>query len=67
MPTFTDVVQFLGGQFFGKTFIPHMDLSGQTMIVTGGNTGLGLDCAKHLSALSLLSFKALADLCIEPN
>lgn len=48
MPTVTDIVQFLSGQFFGRTFVPQVDLSGQTIIVTGGNTGLGLDCAKHL-------------------
>lgn len=53
MPTFADIVQFLGGQYFGRTFVPEVNLSGQTMIVTGGNTGLGLDCAKHLARLGL--------------
>lgn len=48
MPTFWDISGFLGGQYFGRTFVPQVDLSGQTMVVTGGNTGLGLDCAKHL-------------------
>lgn len=48
MPTFGDIVQFLGGQYFGKTWVPEVNLAGKTMVVTGGNTGLGFECAKHL-------------------
>lgn len=53
MPTLADIFQFLSGQFFGRTFVPQIDLSGQTIVVTGGNTGLGLDCAKHLARLNV--------------
>ena len=38
----------LVGQAFGSTMIPDMDLKGKVIIITGGNTGLGLECAKHL-------------------
>lgn len=27
------------------------DLSGRTIILTGGNSGLGLECAKHLASM----------------
>jgi retinol dehydrogenase-12 len=48
MPTFQDIRQFLFGQVFGKTFLPNIDLSGKTIVITGANTGLGLDAARHL-------------------
>ena len=53
MPTFGDITQFLGGQYFGRPSIPPADLSGKTMIITGGNVGLGFEAAKHLVALNL--------------
>ncbi|KAF2027989.1 NAD(P)-binding protein [Setomelanomma holmii] len=39
----------LVSQAFGKTHLPIADLTGKTIIVTGANTGLGLECAKHLA------------------
>jgi retinol dehydrogenase-12 len=48
MPAFSDMTQFFGGQFFGKTFVPDIDLSGKIMVITGANVGLGLEAAKHL-------------------
>jgi retinol dehydrogenase 12 len=48
MPALGDIVQFFGGQFFGSTQFPHTDLTGQTMIITGANSGLGFECAKQL-------------------
>lgn len=48
MPSLAEVKQYLGGQISGKPFLPSIDLSGKTYVITGSNTGLGLDCAKHL-------------------
>lgn len=49
MATLSDKKQFLGGQLFGSTYIPKgADLSGKTVVVTGANTGIGFECAKHL-------------------
>lgn len=38
-------------QFFVKIPLPQSDFSGQTVIVTGSNTGLGLEAARHLVRL----------------
>jgi retinol dehydrogenase-12 len=43
---------FLYSQFFVKLPKPTKDFSGQTIIVTGSNTGLGLEAARHLSRLN---------------
>ncbi|KAK3707217.1 hypothetical protein LTR37_012217 [Vermiconidia calcicola] len=54
MPTFCDIAQFLSSQALGSTTLPvNCDLSDKTIIVTGGNTGLGLDAAKHLARLGV--------------
>lgn len=42
---------FLYSQFFVKLPYPKKSLSGQTIIVTGSNTGLGLEAARHFTRL----------------
>jgi len=48
MPSIAEIKQYLGGQIFGKPFLPTVDLSKKIFAITGANTGLGLECAKHL-------------------
>src|ERR1700748_1736899 len=49
MATSSDLRQFAWRLIFGSTHIPKgADLSGKTIVVTGANTGLGFECAKHL-------------------
>jgi len=43
---------FLYSQLFVKLPKPIKDFSGQTIIVTGSNTGLGFEAARHLSSLN---------------
>jgi retinol dehydrogenase-12 len=43
---------FLYSQFFVTLPKPTKDFSGETIIVTGSNTGLGLEAARHLSRLN---------------
>lgn len=52
MPTFSDIITFLGGQIFGQMPVPNANLSGRLFIVTGANTGLGFECVKHLVRLN---------------
>lgn len=52
MPTFGDIFQSPGGQLFGRPYVPTVDLSEETT-VTGGNTGVGFECAKHLVTLNI--------------
>ncbi len=42
---------FLYSQLFVKLPYPNSDFSGQTIIVTGSNTGLGLEAARHFLRL----------------
>jgi len=45
------LVTFFHSQFFVKLPFPKCDFSDQTVIVTGGNTGLGLEAARHIARL----------------
>jgi retinol dehydrogenase 12 len=47
------IPQFLHGQLFQTPTLPKTDLTGQTIIVTGANTGLGLEASKHLVRLNV--------------
>ncbi len=46
------VTTFLYSQFFGTPHYPTHDFSGKTIIVTGSNTGLGLEAARHFARLN---------------
>lgn len=42
---------FLKSQFFTKLPYPDWNFTGQTVIITGSNTGLGLEAARHIVRL----------------
>ncbi|KAF2106110.1 hypothetical protein BDV96DRAFT_591457 [Lophiotrema nucula] len=44
-------LMLMKSQFFVKIPLPTSDFTGQTVIVTGSNTGLGLEAARHLVRL----------------
>ncbi|KAI9842048.1 MAG: hypothetical protein M1838_003308 [Thelocarpon superellum] len=46
------LLSFIRSQFFVKLPYPELDLTGQTLIVTGANTGLGLETARHFVRLN---------------
>jgi NAD(P)-dependent dehydrogenase (short-subunit alcohol dehydrogenase family) len=46
------ITTFLYSQFFVTPLVPDHDFSGQTIIVTGSNTGLGFEAAKHFVRLN---------------
>jgi len=48
MAPFNEILKMLTGQAFGSIRVPDINLTSKTIIVTGANTGLGLECAKHL-------------------
>ena len=48
MAPLSEIMKMLMGQAFGKLSIPDLNLTGKTVVVTGTNTGLGSECAKHL-------------------
>ena len=48
MPTSSEMFQFLSGQMLQTPPLPTTSFSGQTVIITGANTGLGLEAAKQL-------------------
>ncbi|KAJ9657661.1 hypothetical protein H2198_004189 [Neophaeococcomyces mojaviensis] len=43
---------FLYSQFFVTPKIPTTPLNGQTLIITGSNTGLGFEAARHIARLN---------------
>ncbi|KAF2438161.1 hypothetical protein P171DRAFT_505111 [Karstenula rhodostoma CBS 690.94] len=48
MPPLTEVLAMPRGRF-GRTWVPNLNLEGKTVIVTGANTGLRLECVNHLA------------------
>ena len=48
MPAVSDILQFMRGQLFETPRLPDTNFAGQTVVITGANTGLGFECAKQL-------------------
>ena len=48
MPAASDILQFMRGQLFQTPQLPKVDFTGKTVVVTGADSGLGFECAKHL-------------------
>ncbi|KAF9878825.1 hypothetical protein CkaCkLH20_03725 [Colletotrichum karsti] len=47
----SSIIQFIHSQVFTEVPLPTKKFTGQTIIVTGSNTGLGFEAAKHLVRL----------------
>ena len=43
---------FIYSQLFSKLPVPTHDFNGQTVVITGGNTGLGLEAARYIVGLN---------------
>jgi len=52
MATLLSTLSFFRGQLFQTPQVPKVELSGKTVLVTGANSGLGLDAAKILTRLN---------------
>ncbi|ORY08960.1 hypothetical protein BCR34DRAFT_569260 [Clohesyomyces aquaticus] len=50
------MAKFIGAQLFGKTPKPTGSFAGQTVIITGSNTGLGFEAAKYAILLGCAKF-----------
>lgn len=46
------VLDFLRDQFIKREPVEKADLTGQVVLVTGANTGLGYEAAKHFALMS---------------
>jgi len=44
----SDLLQYLKGQILETPPLPVVDLRGQTIVITGANSGLGFEAAKHM-------------------
>ena len=47
MPSLSEIFHFLHGQLFQIPPVPNTSFAGRTVIITGANTGLGFEAAKH--------------------
>jgi hypothetical protein len=62
--TFSDITSFLRSQLTFRPPVPTSTFEGQTIIITGANTGLGREAAKHIVRLGAkLVILAVRDLC----
>jgi retinol dehydrogenase-12 len=62
--TISDILSFLRSQLAFHPPFPTSTFEGQTVIVTGANTGLGREAAKHIVRLGAkLVILAVRDLC----
>ncbi|KAF2166304.1 hypothetical protein M409DRAFT_66767 [Zasmidium cellare ATCC 36951] len=53
MPPLSEIASMVAGQIFTTVPVPAADFSGKTIIVTGANSGLGLEACKHLVRLNV--------------
>lgn len=48
MPAPSDILRFMRGQLFETPQLPNTTFDGQTIVITGANSGLGFECAKQV-------------------